>query len=43
MIKDTANKWLWKMDWCKKKGLPPAKKDVWIQANEAYKKRFNLK
>ena len=42
-MKDTTNKWLWKMEWCKKKGLAPAKKEVWKQADEAYRKRLNLK
>ena len=36
------NKWLWKMNYCKKLGISPARKEAWEQAEHAYKKRFNL-
>jgi hypothetical protein len=32
-IKD---KWLWKMAYCKKKGLPPAQSWAWDKAEEAW-------
>ena len=31
-----VRKWSWMMDWCKKKGLPPANEYVWQKAEEAY-------
>lgn len=32
--------WKWKMDWCKKKKLPPASSTNWNQATEKYKEKF---
>lgn len=32
------DKWAWKMDYCKKKGIPPAQKWAWDQAEEVYNK-----
>ncbi len=35
---DEESKWLWKMDWCKREGLPAAQSCVWDKAEEAYQK-----
>jgi len=32
-------KWQWKMEWCRKKGLPPADSTVWNRAEEAWEKK----
>ena len=29
-------KWSWKMDWCKKNGVPPANKYWWDAAEKAF-------
>lgn len=29
-------KWLWKMDWCKQRGMPPADQATWYRAEEAW-------
>lgn len=34
---DKQKEWAWCMDWCKRKGLAPARPDVWKRATEAYK------
>ena len=36
------SKWRWKMDYCKKLGLAPDRKEVWKQADISYRKRMNL-
>jgi len=28
--------WIWKMQWCKQRGLPPARTDAWEQAEKAW-------
>ena len=33
-------KWFWKMDYCKKHGIPPAQKWAWGEAEKAYKLKF---
>lgn len=30
------SEWLWKMEYCKKNGLPPAQSWAWKLANKAY-------
>jgi len=32
--------WNWRMNWCKKNGLAPAKESVWILAGEEYQKEL---
>ena len=32
----TSGKWFWMMDWCKKRGMPPADNAIWKMAEEAY-------
>ena len=29
-------KWIWKMDYCKKNFIPPAQKWAWIKAENAF-------
>ena len=31
-----AEEWLWKMAWCKRNGLAPAKEEVWNRATVEY-------
>ena len=38
----TETEWTWRMDWCKKQGLPPADGDVWHRAGEAYSKKLGV-
>ena len=39
MNNDYEKKWYWKMDWCKKNGLAPAKKEIWELAEKAYNEK----
>jgi len=38
-IKETE-KWNWKMDWCSSRGLSPAFKCVWDEAERVYQKHL---
>ena len=31
------SKWVWKMDYCRNNGLPPAQKWAWDMAEEVYR------
>lgn len=33
--------WSWKMDYCKKKGIPPAEMWAWREAEKAYLKELS--
>lgn len=33
---DIAKKWLWMMDYCRKKGLSPGEESHWKEAEEAW-------
>jgi hypothetical protein len=34
-------KWLWKCDYCKSHGLPPAQEWAWQKAEDAFNKKYN--
>lgn len=38
---DYENEWFWKMDYCKKNGLPPAQEWAWNIADKEWKKYLN--
>jgi len=33
-------KWMWMMEWCKKRGFPPANEYFWGLADKAFSERF---
>ena len=35
-LEGSPEKWHWMMDWCKRKGLPPANEQTWLMAGEAF-------
>ena len=35
------DKWRWKMDYCKKQGIPPAQTWAWEQAEKAFCMTYN--
>jgi len=37
------DKWRWKMDYCKKQGIPPAQTWAWEQAEKAFCMTYNPK
>jgi hypothetical protein len=36
MSRDKEEKWVWMMDYCKEKAIPPAQPWAWKQAEDAY-------
>jgi len=38
-LKQTRSKWLWMMDYCKKKRIPPEDKSCWNEAEKEYQKQ----
>ena len=37
MRQEEIHKWVWKMEWCRRQGLPPAFVWVWEEAEKAYR------
>jgi len=37
------DKWRWKMDYCKKQGIPPAQTWAWEQAEKAFCMTYNTR
>jgi len=38
--REEPTKWMWMMEWCKKRGFPPANEYFWGLADKAFSERF---